>query len=148
VQLHRHRTAGGAPSHFLLSQKKNLCMPLRQLSTTRTSRTTRPSQIEIDETMASDPASLYLHSGGLHCRSYVTISKNTSPPTPNASLRPGGDVFSTKHDITATLRVAEYGERVRLFCQMGRGMNPWAIGIASNMYFINRIKLIPLFNKV
>ncbi len=27
---------------------------------------------------------------------------------------------------------------------MGRGMNPWAVRIASNMYFINRIKLIPL----
>ena len=40
--------------------------------------------------------------------------------------------------------MTENGERVRLFRQMGRGMNPWAIGIASNMYFINRIKLIPL----
>jgi hypothetical protein len=65
-------------------------------------------------------------------------------------LRPGGDVFSTKHDITATLRVAEYGygEWVWLFHQMGRGMNPWAsIGIASKMYFINRIKLIPLLTE-
>jgi hypothetical protein len=26
-------------------------------------------------------------------------------------------------------------------------MNPWAIGIASNMYFINRIKLIPLLTE-
>jgi hypothetical protein len=46
-----------------------------------------------------------------------------------------------KHDITATLRMTEYGEREWLFHQMGRGMNPRAIGIASIMSFIDIIKL-------
>jgi hypothetical protein len=48
-----------------------------------------------------------------------------------------------KHDITAMLCVAEYGEREWLFCQMGSGMNPRATGIASIMSFLDRIKLIP-----
>jgi hypothetical protein len=81
------------------------------------------------------------HGSWVKCGKVGSSAFFSPPKLCTAVHRPGGDVFSTKHDITASLRVAEYGERVWLFHKMGRGMNPWAIGIASNMYFIKGLTL-------